>query len=272
MLKDLFANDYVVGTATVGQKLNNEVGGHAYSVLGTYEITTDNGTKVKLVRYMNPWHSEVWKTNPWGDSSANWTNYTKSQVPYISGNDGIVFSTVEDYFLNFGVTNWAEVHSDYDVSFLDISLASAPGNVSTSFDAYFNFTGDATKPLYISIFGFDGRLLQGCGNPYNVDSFVVLDPNRQVISSSWGTAKIVNPIKGKYYVKASIKKLQDYARYFTVTGYAPSGTVTFYPKDNNDVPTNVKCPNDCNFQGSCNTLTGQCKCYFGVNNIFLTVL
>ena len=211
----MFANDYVVGSATVGQQANNEVGGHAYAVLGAYDVYTDNGTLVRLVRYMNPWHSEVWTTNPWGDNSANWTNYTKSQVPYINGNDGIVFSTVEDYFLNFGVTNWAEVHSNYDVSFLDISLAAAAINVSTSYDAYFNFTGDQSQPLYISIFGFDGRLLQGCGNPYNVDSFAVIDPNRQVISSSSGTAKIVNPIPGKYYVKASIKRIQDYKYFYS---------------------------------------------------------
>lgn len=234
-------------------------------MLGAYDVYTDNGTLVRLVRYMNPWHSEVWTTNPWGDNSANWTNYTKSQVPYVNGNDGIVFSTVEDYFANFGVTNWAEVHSNYDVSFLDISLTSATINVSTSYDAYFNFTGDQSQPLYISIFGFDGRLLQGCGNPYNVDSFSVIDPNRQVISSSWGTAKIVNPVAGKYYVKASIKRIQDYGRYFTVTSYSPSGTVTFFPKNTNDVVTAVKCPNDCNYQGSCNTFTGVCKCYFGVN-------
>ena len=98
LIDNLFKNRYIVGAATVSNTANNEVNGHAYSVLGAYEVTTDNGTTVKLIRYFNPWHVEVWKTNPWGDNSANWTNYTKSQVPYLNGNDGIVFSKLCSVF------------------------------------------------------------------------------------------------------------------------------------------------------------------------------
>jgi len=58
----LFEKNYAVGCATTSNA-KNEVKGHDYAVLGAYEVTLDNGTQVKLVRYFNPWRTEVWKTN-----------------------------------------------------------------------------------------------------------------------------------------------------------------------------------------------------------------
>lgn len=98
----------MVGTSTAGKKQSNEALGHAYSVLGAYVVRLENGDQVKLIHYFNPWHFEFWDTNPWGDKSPLWTDYVKSQVPYVDGNDGQVFSTIDDYLNNFGETSWAE--------------------------------------------------------------------------------------------------------------------------------------------------------------------
>ena len=105
------------------------------------------------MRYFNPWRSEVWQTNPWGDNSKNWTEKVKRQVPYLQGNDGIVFSTIEDYAQNFGVTNWAEIHDNYDINFIDIAFNYIDFNYHP-FEVNFTYYGDDGNDLYI----FNGLL------------------------------------------------------------------------------------------------------------------
>ena len=266
----LFKNNYVVGAATISNVANNEVGGHAYSVLGTYEINTDNGTSVKLVRYFNPWHAEVWNTNPWGDNSANWTNYTKSQVPYLNGNDGIVFSTVEDYAVNFGVTNWGEIHDDFDVSFIDIAFNYADLS-SHYFEVNFTYFGDAGNDLYIFNDQSDGRLLLGCNAPLSISGLVVIYQNGTSYKANGDTVKIANASRGTYKASFYMKKNQNYVKYLTLTGYSQAGKLNFIPVAHNEIIDYQKkqCPNNCNLQGRCNTFDGTCTCYFGVIFVFI---
>lgn len=265
LIDNLFKNRYIVGAATVSNTANNEVNGHAYSVLGAYEVTTDNGTTVKLIRYFNPWHVEVWKTNPWGDNSANWTNYTKSQVPYLNGNDGIVFSTVEDYHDNFGVTNWAEIQDDYDISFIDIAFNNND-SLPHGFEVNFTYFGNVGHDLYIFNDESDGRLLLGCPAPVSISSFIVTFQNGTVYRGSGSTVKIANATPGVYKAKFNMQKNQNFVNTFTLTAYAQYGKVNFIPPANNVVIDYQKkqCPNACNLQGSCNSYDGTCRCYFGV--------
>lgn len=266
LLKDLFEKNFAVGAATVGQKLKNEVGGHAYSVLGVYEVTLDDKTtKVKLVRYFNPWHSEVWKTNPWGDNSANWTDFVKNQVPYLQGNDGIVFSTIEDYHGNFGVTNWAEIHDYYDISFIDIAF-NFDDFSNHQFEVNFTYFGDPGQDIYIFNDQSNGRLLLGCTAPVSISGFSVIYQNGTVYKTNGNTVKIRNAPAGLYKAVFSIKKNQKYVKYFTITGYSQQGRMNFIPLKNNEILdfSKKKCPNNCNLQGSCNSFDGTCKCYFGV--------
>jgi hypothetical protein len=58
-LKNLLSKEYPVGAATVNIASTNEVAGHAYSVLGTYQVKLDNGSTQKLIRMYNPWNKEV---------------------------------------------------------------------------------------------------------------------------------------------------------------------------------------------------------------------
>lgn len=47
------------------------VSGHAYSLIGANEITTNSGQKVKLVRIRNPWGEFEWNGN-WRDNDPAW--------------------------------------------------------------------------------------------------------------------------------------------------------------------------------------------------------
>lgn len=269
LLVDLLAKDYVLGAATIGNVAKNEVGGHAYATLGAYNVELDDGQKVKLVRYFNPWHSEVWKNNSWGDDSKNWTDKVKAQVPYLTGNDGVVFSTIEDYHSNFGVTNWAEIQDDFDISFIDLAM-NDDDLLLHDFETQFYYGGSNQRPLYIFNDQSNGRLLMGCTNPLSVSSIIVIDPSGKSTTVNEDQVKIDRPEPGLYTVRIRAKKQHSYARYLTVTTYAMIDKVKFVPKENNEVKYYKKsCPNNCNFQGKCNTFSGECSCFFGVNFYFV---
>lgn len=231
--------------------------------MGVYEITKDNGEAVKLVRYFNPWNSEVWGANPWGDNSANWTNFTKAQVPYVNDNDGIVFSTVEDYFLNFDWTNWAEIEDNYDISYVDLGMNY--DDLSThSYQTQFIYNGSSTTPIHI----FSDQSQQragGCGSPVSFSNFVVKAPNGAIYQSNQPRVKIADPVSGIYNVTFKAARSKYYARYLTITSYAPANSIVFIPKTEDEIKYLKKtCSNNCNSQGRCNTLNGLCECFFGV--------
>ena len=100
---------------------NGIVGGHAYTVLACYELTTDNG-KVRLVKMRNPWGVEQY-TGPWSDESELWTDAYRQEVEKATGhasersNNGIFYMDIESFHQSFYLTqinedtsNW---HFDY---------------------------------------------------------------------------------------------------------------------------------------------------------------
>ena len=211
---------------------------------------------------------EVWTTNPWGDQSANWTDYTKSQVPYYNRNDGLAFVSAEDYFSNFHLTMWAEIRDDYDVNFIDFALNSQD-SLTHHFDADFTYYGDPGNNVYIFNDQKDSRLLPGCQAPITVSSLTVTYQNGTVYSGNGFNVKIMNASAGVYHVAFYAQKLQSYARYVTITSYSQEGKVNFIPPAQNSFVDYLtkQCPNACNLQGACNSFSGVCTCYFGVNNI-----
>ena len=72
VIKSLLDKKYPVGSATINVDYTHEVPGHAYSILGAYQVNLENNKTEQLIRMYNPWNKEVWKTNPWADDSANW--------------------------------------------------------------------------------------------------------------------------------------------------------------------------------------------------------
>lgn len=225
----------------------------------------------------NPWNSEVWQENPWGDDSQNWTENVKSQVNYVKGNDGQFWTSTSDYLSNFGMMNWAEIQRDYDVAFQDIPLTSR-NDETVKYETKVQITGNNKKVLYISVDEVDSRLQRGCGSPWNIQNLNVAGPNGQVYTpkgpSDGYTVKIENAADGVYTVTAEVTKRKDYALYFTVTTYSARGVASFLARPNSDVviPNKKQCPNNCNGKGRCNLYSGECTCYFPVHYLYKIIL
>lgn len=269
MISTLMGRGYPLGAATVNVKEYNEVPGHAYSVLGAFEVTLDNGDKVKLIRMYNPWNKEVWVHNPWADNSSNWTAGVRAQVPYVHANDGAFYVTAQDYLLNFGATCWAETRDNYDISFQDIALKSEL-NVDINYTTVFHYENDNNNEyIYTLIDQSDTKIDLGCQNPFSVMKITVTSPNGTVYNlDRYGyNVKISNATSGNYTVNIVIRKTKTYAKYFTLTLYAPEGKTNFYKLENNEITYARKsCPNNCSNHGECNSYNGKCKCDFGVIN------
>ena len=268
-----FQKGYVVGSGT--SQNTQEVGGHAYAVLGAYTVTLDNGTKVNLIRYFNPWHAEVWVSNPWADNSTLWTPSVRSQVPsFTVANDGITYSTPADFKANFGNIVWGEVRDDYDLSFIDLPLTNIYDSLPHTFTFNLTYYGAAGNDLYVFIDQSDGYIWNGCNTPISAASMQLIASNGTVYSpvySNVPTVKISNAANGVYTVKVNIAKNQNWARYFTVSSYSQVGAVNFIPPASSAASAfNAECPNSCNLQGRCNTATGVCSCYYGVISFYLT--
>ncbi len=53
--------------------------GHAYSVIGTYELKDSYGRVVhRLYRLRNPWGHDSYYTGPWNDDDSRWTSQYRS--------------------------------------------------------------------------------------------------------------------------------------------------------------------------------------------------
>ena len=263
LIDNALQKKYVVSSAADVYINGVLVGGHAFAVLGVYNVTLDNGNKVKFVRYFNPWHQDanIFKNTlkPWGDTSSNWTNYVKSQVPYMSASDGIEFSDVKDFINDFSCTSWGELHDNYDVSYIDIGVNSN----RQYFEVNFTYYGDPENVVYIFYDNFNDRNNQGgsCPTPFSLTSISVIYQN----GTKYGST-ISNAPQGTYKAKFQVTKNKDYMKYFTLTAYTQAGKFNFVPLANNQInDIIVQCPNNCNLQGRCNTFDGTCTCYFGVN-------
>jgi calpain-15 len=72
------------------------VPGHAYTLLGCYDV---NGEK--LVKVRNPWGRDAGVTQPWNDSDAIWGTVsaaTKAEIGWTNNlNDGIMFTKMSDF-------------------------------------------------------------------------------------------------------------------------------------------------------------------------------
>ena len=271
-ITQLFKSNFVVGTGTsTSSSTTSEVKGHAYAVLGAYNVTLDNGSTVALINYYNPWHSEVWTTtNPWNETSPNWTPYVKTQVPFITGNDGIVFSTVDDFLRNFVFLVWGEIHDDYDVSFIDIPL-NYVDNLYHNYKVNFTYYGTPGNDLYVFIDLSDGLIFNGCGSPVAITRFSVTQLSTgQVTTPYYSNAynvKLANATQGTYTISFNVMKKLSFIKYITMTAYSQAGSVNFVPQIygiGQAMNLIKQCPNNCNLQGLCDTYTAVCTCFFGV--------
>ena len=122
---------FVMTAGTSGDVSNldiEEVGlspGHAYTVLGVYELEGTRG-KEKVVRLRNPWGNGEWNGD-WSDSSSKWTSALKNKMGLSKKDDGDFYMSFNDYITYYVTMGFAKIHPSYETSVLKIKKADAIG-------------------------------------------------------------------------------------------------------------------------------------------------
>ena len=83
LISDALYNGFMVGVDTSSNPPYGLVAGHAYSVVGAYQLKDVYGNvKQQLFRIRNPWGADKY-TGPWSDGdTGRWTAAYQTQVPY----------------------------------------------------------------------------------------------------------------------------------------------------------------------------------------------
>lgn len=76
-----------------------------YTLLDCFEVETDNGETVRLVKLRNPWSNREWDGD-WCDSSDLWTDQLREQLHVTEEEDGIFFMSFDDYLQRFESTDF----------------------------------------------------------------------------------------------------------------------------------------------------------------------
>jgi hypothetical protein len=188
-----------------GDSTNNVVGialNHAYTIVGAYILKNADGTqKARLLRIRNPWGSDGAYNGTWRDSDPVWATAGqtyKTQVPYISANDGFFFVTVEDfvkYYQAFVITHY---HDGWQHS------------TSTVYDdnglwKRFDFTIPVAQEGFIGLEFYAPRMYsKGCKTAYTTGSLRVFS-NGKLIDS-----KVVYDIDDFGFIYNSSLKAGNY--------------------------------------------------------------
>lgn len=220
----------------------------------------------------NPWGHEVWKSNPWADTSSLWTTEIKEKVGMVSADDGVFFVTPEDYLKNFEITNWGKVRPNYDVENIDVPIDNVNLNTQQIISVLVKITNNvALMPVMVYIDQPTTRLEQKCGNPFELTSFWAVDAKKQIISpTNFGEYVVSLYSDGTYNFTAKIKNKKSFNRYITITAYYPKNiTFSFLPQTNKKQNNLKNCSTlkNCNGNGKCNFYSGTCICFRGVIKI-----
>ena len=95
------------------------VTGHAYSLMGCYEIL-----KEKLVKLRNPWGCGEWQ-GPWGDSDPIWNALSeeeKDEVGYVNKDDGSFFMSLEMFKSIYSDMQICMVNDDYQYQAFELTV------------------------------------------------------------------------------------------------------------------------------------------------------
>lgn len=270
MIKDKFSKLYPIGAATPNG-ITTEVEGHAYSIIGAYDLTLSTGAKVQLIKMYNPWNKEVWTSNPWADSSSKWTTEIKSLVGYVNANDGVFFVAPADFITIFDLVNWAEVNPGYEVSYVDIPIDTLSLNLNKAYTTNLKVSGNTGKlPVYVYVDQPDSRLFENCGGPYQLYSMKATTSAGASIQPTQVSEYVVTLTNDDTYTfSANLVNKASYSKYVTVTAYHPKGVLTFTSTYTKIAEKGCAALNNCYGNGKCNYLSGTCQCFTGVNQKFL---
>jgi hypothetical protein len=102
-------HEYVLATAASSKNTGKEksdlkdagiIDAHAYSLIDTYPIITDDKRKVNLIKIRNPWGSDEWNGD-WSDKDKkNWTEDLQRKLKFEDKDDGEFWIDFEN-FLKF---------------------------------------------------------------------------------------------------------------------------------------------------------------------------
>lgn len=104
----------------IGKQAKGMVTGHAYSLIGCYEIM-----KERLVKLRNPWGWGEWQ-GPWGDSDPMWNTLTeeeKDEVGYVKKDDGSFFMSFENFKDIYSDMQICMVNDDYQYEAFELTVS-----------------------------------------------------------------------------------------------------------------------------------------------------
>lgn len=118
---------YLFGGGTQPTSSKGFVGGHAYTVLRTYE-----DGDLKLLKLRNPWGEVEWEGD-WSDGSKKWTPELMIKLQHTFGDDGVFWISYKDFLKHFHHINrvrlftkewkvaqqWTCVNVPWTVDYLD---------------------------------------------------------------------------------------------------------------------------------------------------------
>ena len=113
---------FVMTAGTTANDYISEYGlqsGHAYTVLGIYEIKGE-----RVIRLRNPWGMEEFNGD-WSDYSSKWTDDLKKQYNYYEKDDGDFFMGYNDFLKYFVTMGFAKLHNKYSSSKIRIKKSEA---------------------------------------------------------------------------------------------------------------------------------------------------
>ncbi|EAR94557.3 calpain family cysteine protease (macronuclear) [Tetrahymena thermophila SB210] len=97
-------------------KKHGLISGHAYSLIGAYEITLKSGYKEKLVKMRNPWGNFEWNKT-YADKDYQWQNVTeedKRRMEYLNEDDGTFFMKFDTFRQYYDSVDICYYYDDYN--------------------------------------------------------------------------------------------------------------------------------------------------------------
>ena len=114
-ISNILQNGGIVCTGTLlMDKLSSGIfGGHAYSVTGTYELTSLEEQHIQLIKIRNPWGNQVEWIGPWSDKSEEMKQVTGHQKKALKTGTGEFWMNFQDFLDYFTLVEFTHILTDW---------------------------------------------------------------------------------------------------------------------------------------------------------------
>lgn len=145
---------YLFGGGTQPTSSKGFVGGHAYTVLRTYE-----DGDLKLLKLRNPWGEVEWEGD-WSDGSKKWTPELMIKLQHTFGDDGIFWISYKDFLKHFHHINRVRLFTKEWKIAQQWTCVNVPWTVDY-LDTRFEITVTERGPLVVVLSQPDPRYFEG---------------------------------------------------------------------------------------------------------------